>query len=170
MSFMAVAYIPSYLEDHATYVKDRANGLYGPAVFMLANFIIGLPYLCMSPVGPQTTHSNNLTSPDRCDLLCHRLLAGKFPPNSGGIPHMDHVALPRSRSRRIACCPRLIHLPQLRNQSCFDGLRQRIMDVGGWVHGQPKVAERVLEIRLPLHRLSGKMTFHQSNNKTEANM
>ena len=49
MSFMAVAYIPSYLEDHATYVKDRANGLYGPAVFMLANFIIGLPYLCKLP-------------------------------------------------------------------------------------------------------------------------
>jgi ABC-type multidrug transport system ATPase subunit len=45
MSFMAVAYIPSYLEDHATYVKDRANGLYGPAVFMLGNLIIGLPYL-----------------------------------------------------------------------------------------------------------------------------
>jgi ATP-binding cassette, subfamily G (WHITE), member 2 len=50
MSFMAVAYIPSYIEDHATYVKDRANGLYGPAVFMLANFIIGLPYLCKSSV------------------------------------------------------------------------------------------------------------------------
>ena len=49
MSFMAVAYIPSYLEDHATYVKDRANGLYGPAVFILANFIIGLPYLCELP-------------------------------------------------------------------------------------------------------------------------
>ncbi|KAH8789368.1 P-loop containing nucleoside triphosphate hydrolase protein [Hyaloscypha finlandica] len=50
MSFMAVAYIPSYLEDHATYVKDRANGLYGPAVFMLANFIIGLPYLFLIDV------------------------------------------------------------------------------------------------------------------------
>ena len=49
MSFMAVAYIPSYLEDHATYVKDRANGLYGPSVFILANFIIGLPYLCKLP-------------------------------------------------------------------------------------------------------------------------
>jgi hypothetical protein len=50
MSFMAVAYIPSYLEDHATYVKDRANGLYGPAVFMLGNLIIGLPYLFLIDV------------------------------------------------------------------------------------------------------------------------
>lgn len=45
MSFMAVAYIPSFLEDRATFVKERANGLYGPTAFMLSNFIIGLPYL-----------------------------------------------------------------------------------------------------------------------------
>lgn len=48
MSFMAVAYVPAYLEDRAIYVKERANGLYGPTVFMLSNFIIGLPYLCKS--------------------------------------------------------------------------------------------------------------------------
>lgn len=46
MSFMAVAYVPSFLEDHAAFVKERANGLYGSAVFMLSNFLIGLPYLC----------------------------------------------------------------------------------------------------------------------------
>jgi ABC-type multidrug transport system permease subunit len=45
MSFMAVAYIPSYLEDLALYTKERANGLYGPAAFMIANFVIGVPYL-----------------------------------------------------------------------------------------------------------------------------
>ena len=48
MSFMAVAYVPSFLEDRATFVKERANGLYGSAAFVLSNFIIGLPYLCMS--------------------------------------------------------------------------------------------------------------------------
>jgi len=62
MSFMAVAYIPSYLEDHATYVKDRANGLYGPAVFMLANFIIGLPYLCRPPLQNPSTLSLIISS------------------------------------------------------------------------------------------------------------
>jgi len=45
MSFMAVAYVPAFLEDRAVYVKDRANGLYGPTAFMLSNIIVGLPYL-----------------------------------------------------------------------------------------------------------------------------
>ena len=45
MSFMAVAYVPAFLEDHATFVKDRANGLYGATPFVIANFIVGLPYL-----------------------------------------------------------------------------------------------------------------------------
>lgn len=46
MSFMAVAYIPSYLEDRAIFVRERANGLYGSASFLIANFITGLPFLC----------------------------------------------------------------------------------------------------------------------------
>ncbi|KAK0650652.1 ABC transporter G family member 22 [Lasiodiplodia hormozganensis] len=45
MSFMAVAYIPSFLEDRALFVKERANGLYGPTAFMVANFITGVPFL-----------------------------------------------------------------------------------------------------------------------------
>lgn len=45
MSFMAVAYIPAFLEDRALFMKERANGLYGPTSFMVANFITGLPYL-----------------------------------------------------------------------------------------------------------------------------
>ena len=45
MSFMAVAYVPAFLEDHATFTKDRANGLYTALHFVIANFIIGLPYL-----------------------------------------------------------------------------------------------------------------------------
>jgi ABC-type multidrug transport system permease subunit len=45
MSFMAVAYVPSFLEDRATFAKERANGLYGPLAFTTANFLIGLPYL-----------------------------------------------------------------------------------------------------------------------------
>ncbi|KAF2200293.1 ATP-binding cassette transporter-like protein [Delitschia confertaspora ATCC 74209] len=45
MSFMAVAYIPAFLEDRQLFVKERMNGLYGPTAFMVANFLIGLPYL-----------------------------------------------------------------------------------------------------------------------------
>ncbi|OJD36675.1 abc transporter [Diplodia corticola] len=45
MSFMAVAYIPSFLEDRALFTKERANGLYGPTAFQLANFTTGVPFL-----------------------------------------------------------------------------------------------------------------------------
>lgn len=45
MSFMAIASIPSYVEDLAMFRKERANGLYGPTAFMFANFLVGLPYL-----------------------------------------------------------------------------------------------------------------------------
>ena len=45
MSFMAVAYVPAFLEDRTTFIKERQNGLYGAAPFMIANFLIGLPYL-----------------------------------------------------------------------------------------------------------------------------
>jgi hypothetical protein len=45
MSFMAVAYVPSFLEDRHNFIKERANGLYGATAFQVSNFIIGLPYL-----------------------------------------------------------------------------------------------------------------------------
>ncbi|KAG0160973.1 hypothetical protein PDIDSM_78490 [Penicillium digitatum] len=45
MSFMAVAYVPAFLEDRAIFTKERANGLYGVTPFMVSNFLIGLPYL-----------------------------------------------------------------------------------------------------------------------------
>lgn len=45
MSFMAVAYVPAFLEDLHTFYQERANGLVGPGAFMLANFTIGLPFL-----------------------------------------------------------------------------------------------------------------------------
>jgi len=50
MSFMAVAYIPAYLEDLHLYTKERANGLYGPTAFMIANFFVGIPYLFLITV------------------------------------------------------------------------------------------------------------------------
>ena len=47
MSFMAVAYVPSIIEDLQTMNKEHANGLYGPLPFMLANFLVGLPWLAL---------------------------------------------------------------------------------------------------------------------------
>jgi len=45
MSFMAVAYVPSIIEDLHTFRKERANGLYGPLPFSIANALIGIPWL-----------------------------------------------------------------------------------------------------------------------------
>ncbi|KAJ9419245.1 P-loop containing nucleoside triphosphate hydrolase protein [Fusarium oxysporum] len=45
MSFMAIAYVPAFLEDLHTFYQERANGLVGPPSFMVSNFIIGLPFL-----------------------------------------------------------------------------------------------------------------------------
>lgn len=45
MSFMAVAYVPAFLEDHLQYIKEHHSGLYGAAEFILSNFLIGVPYL-----------------------------------------------------------------------------------------------------------------------------
>ena len=49
MSFMACAYSPAYLEDYMQFIKEKRNGLYGATAMILANFIIGIPYLCMPP-------------------------------------------------------------------------------------------------------------------------
>lgn len=45
MSFMAVAYVPSFLEDRQQYVKEHRNGLYDAAELIVSNFLIGAPYL-----------------------------------------------------------------------------------------------------------------------------
>lgn len=45
MAFMAVSYVPAYLEDYLSYQREYANGLYGPGSFLLSNFLIALPFL-----------------------------------------------------------------------------------------------------------------------------
>ncbi|KAH7258308.1 P-loop containing nucleoside triphosphate hydrolase protein [Fusarium solani] len=45
MSFMAVAYVPAFLEDRLQYVKEHHNGLYGATELILSNLFIGIPYL-----------------------------------------------------------------------------------------------------------------------------
>lgn len=47
MSFMAVAYVPAFLEDRSQYVKEHHNGLYGATALLVSNFLIGLPYLLL---------------------------------------------------------------------------------------------------------------------------
>lgn len=45
MSFMAVTYVPAFIEDYRQFRLDRRNGQYGAASFLLSNFAVGMPYL-----------------------------------------------------------------------------------------------------------------------------
>lgn len=131
MSFMAVAYVPAFLEDRATFVKERANGLYGATAFMISNFLIGLPYLCEYYLStPRSQHKLTIEPSLHCRLILrHRVLAFRLPTHRLGFLHMDHVALPRPCRGRI---PRSLHgidLSQLRHLTRARGLRQRPLDV-----------------------------------------
>ncbi|KAK3294104.1 P-loop containing nucleoside triphosphate hydrolase protein [Chaetomium fimeti] len=44
MSFMAVTYVPAFIEDYRQFRLDRCNGLYGAGSFLLSNFVVGMPY------------------------------------------------------------------------------------------------------------------------------
>jgi ABC-type multidrug transport system permease subunit len=50
MSFMAVAYVPAYLEDRAVYAKERLDDLSNPSLFVLADFLVGFALLLGSSV------------------------------------------------------------------------------------------------------------------------
>lgn len=50
MSFMAVAYVPSIIEDIQNFRKERANGLYGPLPFTIANALVSIPWLFLIAV------------------------------------------------------------------------------------------------------------------------
>jgi hypothetical protein len=45
MSFMAVTYVPAFMEDYRQLRLDRQNGLYGAGSFLVSNFVVGMPYL-----------------------------------------------------------------------------------------------------------------------------
>lgn len=45
LGFMSVSGIPSFLEERAVFIRERANGLYGPGSYVLANTITSIPFL-----------------------------------------------------------------------------------------------------------------------------
>ena len=53
MSFMAVAYVPAFIEDRQRYVKENRNGLYGATALMLSNFLCGGPHPPTPPPPPR---------------------------------------------------------------------------------------------------------------------
>ena len=165
LSFMAVAYVPAFLEDRATFVKERANGLYGATAFMISNFLIGVPYLCMFLLSQQESNApiafpiasdqavNLCVSPYLPDIFHHRLLAQQFSSLSQRLLHLGYVALPRPPRWRITRRPCIFSFPQFRYCTRFDCFCERIVDECWRIFGQPRGIECVLEICIPLHRL-----------------
>lgn len=94
MSFMAVAYVPAFLEDRATFTKERANGLYDVTPFIVSNFLIGLPYLCMYKLLSTIFLLSNVSSFDISALLYRLILAIQFPTNSRSLLHLGDVDIP----------------------------------------------------------------------------
>ncbi|KAK4041868.1 P-loop containing nucleoside triphosphate hydrolase protein [Parachaetomium inaequale] len=45
MAFLAITYVPAFLEDYRQFRLDRRNGLYDAGSFLLSNLIVGLPYV-----------------------------------------------------------------------------------------------------------------------------
>lgn len=61
LSFMAVAYVPAFLEDRAAFIKERNGGLYGATAFLISNIIVGIPYLCERNVLHVKKHTHTLS-------------------------------------------------------------------------------------------------------------
>lgn len=122
MSFMAVAYVPAFLEDRATFAKERANGLYGATPFMVSNFLIGLPFLCMLYIFPKTRISNRPYSPDLNFILDCLVLALELPPRRRRLFHLGHVDFPRPSGSRVPGRPRDRDLSKLCYCSCARGI------------------------------------------------
>ncbi|ORY79730.1 P-loop containing nucleoside triphosphate hydrolase protein [Leucosporidium creatinivorum] len=45
LGFMSVSGIPAFLEERSVFVRERANGLYGPGAYLLANTLTSIPFL-----------------------------------------------------------------------------------------------------------------------------
>jgi hypothetical protein len=153
MSFMAVAYIPAYIEDRSLYIKERANGLYGPTSFMVSNFIIGLPFLCKHSL--YSTYISDTASHHHNPLFRRRILALQLSSHGRSILDVGPVALSRPRRSRVAGRAHYQHLPHIRGISCGCGFCKRAVDVGERIYGTSTHSQCILEIRVSFYRLPG---------------
>lgn len=54
LTFMGVASFPSFVEDMKIFTRERLNGHYGVAVFVMANFLSAVPFVLLLAVIPGT--------------------------------------------------------------------------------------------------------------------
>lgn len=149
----AVAYIPAFLEDRAAMIKERANGLCGSTSFLIANTIIGIPFLCTQFPDIQLTISPNLRPFQHRHLLVKQLSS-----RSVCILQLCGDFISRSDRSRIARCSHLISFSNFCCGSRTHRFCKWIVDDCWWISGYSKYSQRVLEIyilpiRLPTLRI-----------------
>ncbi|KAI5070109.1 hypothetical protein GOP47_0014452 [Adiantum capillus-veneris] len=54
LTFMGVVSVPSFIEDMKTFTRERLNGHYGVAVFVMANFLSAFPFVLLLAIIPGT--------------------------------------------------------------------------------------------------------------------
>ena len=83
-------------------IKERANGLYGPTAFLIANVIIGLPFLCTILISLSNL-SHYLASICGSNVLAHQPPIRRSP-----ILQLSRYSLPCFISCRIPRRSRLL--------------------------------------------------------------
>jgi len=144
----AVAYIPAFLEDRAAMVKERANGLYGPTAFLIANTIIGLPFLCK----PSSIWFDN--SSDCLGLHISNVLAHESPSFSNRSRQLSANPLSGPRSSRVIGDLGLFNFSNLCSRVGSNCFCEWTLDDSRRFSRDPNCFERLLEVYLPPNRLS----------------
>jgi len=121
-------------------IQERANGLYGPTAFLIANFIIGLPFLC-------STHSSRTDFGSRDNIaICNcDIFPRESSPRDRAILQLPHDLIPRPYCSRISRRPYISYIPNLRGRSCPYSVRERSMDVCRWISRLTYRSQRLLE-------------------------
>lgn len=129
--------------------QERANGLYGPTAFLIANFLIGLPFLCSNTVSVLADISYH-----RLPIRGRFVLADKSSTWGRGVLHLSRSLIPGSYRRRISSHLDFIHISHFRRCPCADSVRERPLDDGGWFLGQPDGFKCFLALHVLSDRLS----------------
>ena len=134
-------------------VKERANGLYGPTSFLIANIIIGIPFLC--PPNPNYSNfSHNLATLLSSDILAHQ---PSFWPQR--ILQLPRNPLPRPPRRGIPRSSNLLRIPHLRRLPRSNSLLKRPLDGSRRLPRHSHNPQRLLEIYLLPIRLPALCLF-----------
>jgi len=121
MSFMAVAYVPAFLEDRANFAKERANGLYGATPFLISN----------SSSDYHFSVSDTIPKPHKADRSCSSylnpvldclVLALQLSSQRRGLLHLGDVGFPRPRGGRVTSCAGNSDIPQFCDCACARGI------------------------------------------------